>query len=406
MLIKCPECDLQVSDKANSCPHCGFPLSQTDNTTFEPTKTQQRAKRKHLRLPNGFGQITRINKQLRNPYRVMVTVGKTDEGKPISKLLKPVAYFPTYNAAYEALVEYNKDPYSLEDDLLMKDLYEKWFEEYKKTLKSSSSERTVRAAWAYCSSVYNIRVRDIRVRHIKGCMSSTESPNMQARIKSVFNLMLDYALEYDLVDKNYARSFNVSDDIAKKVDDEKKEHIAFTNEELEILWNNRHVKYVDTILFQCYSGFRPQELCKLLIKNVDLDKNIIVGGMKTEAGTDRPVPIHPLIKEIVEESIKSSQSEYLFQCLEDDMDKELTYDKYRRRFAKVLEYLKLNPEHRPHDPRKTFVTLAKKYNVDEYAIKRIVGHSIDDLTEKVYTERDIEWLQSEMRKINRDGNKY
>ncbi|MEQ2827819.1 MAG: zinc-ribbon domain-containing protein [Anaerobutyricum hallii] len=25
-LIKCPECELQVSDKALSCPHCGFPL--------------------------------------------------------------------------------------------------------------------------------------------------------------------------------------------------------------------------------------------------------------------------------------------------------------------------------------------------------------------------------------------
>lgn len=26
MLIPCPECALNVSDKAISCPHCGFPL--------------------------------------------------------------------------------------------------------------------------------------------------------------------------------------------------------------------------------------------------------------------------------------------------------------------------------------------------------------------------------------------
>ena len=25
-LMNCPECDLQVSDKALFCPHCGFPL--------------------------------------------------------------------------------------------------------------------------------------------------------------------------------------------------------------------------------------------------------------------------------------------------------------------------------------------------------------------------------------------
>ncbi|WP_366525888.1 zinc-ribbon domain-containing protein, partial [uncultured Parasutterella sp.] len=26
MLIKCPECELQVSDKAATCPHCGYPM--------------------------------------------------------------------------------------------------------------------------------------------------------------------------------------------------------------------------------------------------------------------------------------------------------------------------------------------------------------------------------------------
>ena len=26
MLIICPECELQVSDKAINCPHCGYPM--------------------------------------------------------------------------------------------------------------------------------------------------------------------------------------------------------------------------------------------------------------------------------------------------------------------------------------------------------------------------------------------
>ena len=29
-LIKCPECGRDVSDKADDCTHCGYPLSQTD----------------------------------------------------------------------------------------------------------------------------------------------------------------------------------------------------------------------------------------------------------------------------------------------------------------------------------------------------------------------------------------
>lgn len=397
MLIKCPECGLQLSDKALSCPHCGYPIVQT---AFKAPK-----KKKHTRLPNGFGQIVKLNKPLRNPYRVMVTVGKTDEGKPICRLLKPQAYFATYNEAYEALLEYNKDPYDLDDAITTKELYEKWFNEYSQNIKDTS-KRTVKSAWAYCSSVYDIRVKDIRIRHIKGCMDSAESPNIKSRIKSVFNLMLDYALEHDLVKKNYARSFNVSDETKKQVEENKTDHISFTEKEMDTLWNHKHVKYVNIILFQCYSGFRPQELGLILKSNVNLDEGYIIAGMKTDAGINRIVPIHECVRDIVEKAMNTSKSEYLFECVEEDMtDKFLTYDKYRRRFEKVIKQLNLNPEHRPHDPRKTFVTMAKEAKLDEYAIKRIVGHSINDITESVYTDRPSSWLIEEMKKINSPCNK-
>lgn len=68
-------------------------------------------------------------------------------------------------------------------------------------------------------------------------------------------------------------------------------------------------------------------------------------------------------------------------------------------FDGVLREIGLNPAHRGHDGRTHFVTMAKKYNMDEYALKRIVGHRIDDLTERVYTKRPVEWLISEMDKI-------
>ena len=77
----------------------------------------------------------------------------------------------------------------------------------------------------------------------------------------------------------------------------------------------------------------------------------------------------------------------------------ITYDKYADRFAKVVTALKLKKDHRPHDPRMTFVTMAKKANVDEYTIKKLVGHSVTDITEATYTERDLEWLRTELEKI-------
>lgn len=397
MLITCPECELPVSDKALSCPHCGYPLKK-DSVVRPSTKRK--------RLPNGFGQISEIkNANLRNRFRAMVTVGKTSTGKYIVKPLKPVSFFHTYNEAYAALVEYNKDPYSLDDEMTVKELYEKWSEEYRKSLKSDSSFRTITSAWAYCSDVYDIRARDLRARHIKDCMENgkynnkTPSANIKSRIKSMFNLMLDYALEYELVTRNYARTFVLSGDIIDEKEQNTKGHISFTDEEMNVLWNHLTVPYVDVLLFQCYSGWRPQEIGLIEISNVNLEKGIMIGGMKTEAGKNRVVPIHPKIKEIVERNYKESilnGRKYLFTCTDGS---DLTYDKYQKRFVKLRDDLRLNPEHRPHDGRKHFVTMAKKYKVDEYAIKYIIGHRIEDLTERVYTDRTIEWLITEMKKL-------
>jgi integrase len=346
----------------------------------------------------------------------MVTVGKTPDGRPICKPLKPESYFLTYNDAYTALVEYNKNPYDLEPSITVKELYEKWTEEYFKTLKSDASARAVNSAWTYCSSVYDMRVMDVRARHVKGCMDEgvavvrgveqQPSATMKNKIKSLFNLMLDYALEYELVDRNYSRSFNLSDEVIKEIVTVKNGHIAFTDEEMKLLWDNVDSKrYIDAILIQCYSGWRPQELGLIELENVDLENWIFKGGMKTEAGTDRVVPIHSKIRPLVVQKYKEAEvlgSKYLFNCTDPDSNKKniaFTYNRYQNGFNRIRDELKLNPEHRPHDGRTHFVTFAKKYGVDEYAVKYIVGHKISDITEKVYTKREFEWLKEEIEKI-------
>lgn len=410
MLIQCPECELQVSDKASTCPHCGYPLQPN-------AKRKPRSKNnKRRRLPNGFGQISEIKgRNLRNPFRAMVTVGKTPAGRPICKPLKPESYFPTYNDAYTALVEYNKNPYDLAPSITVKELYEKWSVEYFQTLKAYSSIKTVELAWLYCSSIYDMRVIDVRARHIKGCMDEGiavvkghekhANATTKNRIKSLFNLMLDYALEYELIDKNYARTFHLSDDVVKEHNSVKKGHIPFTDDEMQILWfQAENYDLVKIILIQCYSGWRPRELCLLEVENVDLENWTFKGGMKTEAGVDRVVPIHTRIRPFVLErynEAKKLQSKYLINhsSRKNGQPLPLDYPRYSDAFSAIRSKLGLNPDHRPHDGRKHFVTMAKKYGVDEYAIKYMVGHKVSDITEKVYTQRESDWLQTEIEKI-------
>lgn len=399
MLIKCPECDLQISDKAVSCPHCGYPMKPE----ISPKK---RTNHKHRRLPNGFGQISEIKSgNLRNRFRAMVTVGKTDTGRPIQRTLKPQAYFKTYNEAYQALMEYNKNPYDLESNITLETLYNKWFGEYKNGTRTASTIRTMAAAWNYCDSVKDKRVADIRARDLRQFIDTAvyrdnnATPLMKKKIKEMFNLMYDYAVEYEIIDKNIARSFNLSSEISKQTSVSKKPHMAFADYEMELLWQNQHIRGVNMILIQCYTGWRPQELVCLETANINLDKGYIVGGMKTEAGKDRKIPIHSKIFYLIK-NIHNKDNKYLFPSGKaGKLNDHMTYDAYKYIFKSVMNKLNINRDHRPHDCRVQFISMLKNAGADEYAIKYLVGHAIDDITEKVYTRRNPEWLKTELEKI-------
>ena len=61
----------------------------------------------------------------------------------------------------------------------------------------------------------------------------------------------------------------------------------------------------------------------------------------------------------------------------------------------------LGLKHKPHDTRHTFITRAKRYNVNEYILKLVVGHSISDITENVYTHRTTQEMLDEINKIKK-----
>lgn len=407
MLIPCRECGQQISDQAIICPHCGIEVNRAVK--------RKKYHRKRKRLPNGFGQITEIrNQNLRKPFRAMVSCGKDEEGKPICKLLQPNAYFGTYNEAYSALLEYNRTPYELSRNITMEELYKRWQDDRRKKVGKQAATSSS-SAWDYCSSIKDCKVSEIRQRHVKACMENGKAVRngtlclptaaVKRNIKSLLNMMLDYAMEYEIVSTNYARQFDLPSEVTKAISTPRKKHIAFTDEEMKKLWESvEKIDYTDILLYQCYSGWRPQELCKIEVCNVDLQNKLVTGGLKTEAGKNRTVPIHPSVYGIVEKYYNYAveiKSKYLFNYrpLHRINVRPLTYNTYLTIFDEICSSLKLNPDHRPHDGRKHFVTMAKKNKVDEYAIKYLVGHAITDITEKVYTERDLEWLRCEIEKI-------
>ncbi len=398
-LTKCPECELQVSDKAISCPHCGYPMNST--TSSKPRVRNGRP----TKLPNGFGCVYRLSGKRSKPFAARKTdkwILDPDTGKS-KQIYINIGTYATRQEAMQALADFNANPYDINtESITFQEVYERWSESYFPTLSNPSSVRTVTAAYAYCNDLYKMRMRDIRVSHLEGTILNAQvGDSTKARIKSLFNMMYRYSLAHDIVDKDYASVMFANGNPIKRAT--QKEAIPFSQEEINLLWDNVNiVPFTDMVIIGIYSGWRPQELSILQVSNIDLENNTMKGGLKTNAGKNRFVPIHPLIKTLIENRISEAntlQSDYLFNDANGQQGTYMTYDKYRKRYQKVMNHLKLN--HRPHETRHTFITKAKACHVDEHILKLIVGHADNDITEKVYTHRTIEQLQEEINKITK-----
>lgn len=369
---------------------------------------------------NGEGSISYDSRRKR--YRAKVTIGweldeKTGKSKQIVKNIG--SNFKTKGEAAKALSKYLDNPYDIDNkNITFSELYNKWYENFVKTHKSQ--EYRLKSAYAYCSSIYNKKFREISILDMKdviynGTRISTRgktkgqkikaTPQTKESIKYLFNHIYDYALEARICDINYARNFALNKEVFKEKDKNKKNKDPFREDQIKKLWDSiEFVPFADMILYACYSGWRPEELVSLKIKDVNLEEGYIRGGIKTEAGKNRLVPISPLVRDIVEKYYNEAitvNSEYLFNDISKKTGIGLSYDQWLTRFKKVVSTLKFDGYLTPHSTRHTFITKAKSLNVNmnEYILKQIVGHKIGDLTEKVYTHREIEELISEMNKI-------
>ena len=370
----------------------------------------------------GEGSVTYDRRRKR--YRARVTIGwetneETGRTKQIVKTLG--SNYKTKGEATSALAEYLKNPYDLNNkDITFEQLYKKWFDEYIDTDEHESIKYRVKAAYRYCSLIYKKKFREITIIDMKDCIykgtatcvrgkykgeQRPASPQSKEIIKYLFNHIYDYALEARLVERNYAREFTLDKKVFQEKEKNYKSKVPFSKEEIDKLWKSiEFVPFADMIVYACYSGWRPTELIKLKIKDVDLKNGFIKGGMKTSAGKNRLVPIHPLVSSIVEKYYKEAKSvgsDYLFNDVNNKFGIGLSYDQYLSRFNKVMNSLHFRTEITPHYTRHTFITKAKsrEVNMNEYVLKIIVGHDVGDLTEHVYTHRELNDLKEEMCKI-------
>lgn len=337
-----------------------------------------------MRNPNGYGSIYKLSGKRRRPYIVRKTAGWEMVNGKLKQLYETLGYYATRPEAIKALADYNTNPYSIDSvSVTFKELYEKLMTR-KSDKISSSNIKGYSMAFNICSSMHDLRFVDIRTDHMQKIIDSCgKGYDTLRKVKVLFNQLYDYAMENDVVSKSYA------DYVKLPENEEESARIPFSEDEIKVLWNNLDsMDFIDTVLIMIYTGLRIGEL--LIVKNSDIkiDERYLRGGIKTAAGKNRIIPINKKILPLLQNRM-NSDNEYL---IINSFGKKMKYDNFKReKWERLMSDLKM--KHNPHDCRHTCATLLDNAGANKLSIKRILGHASSDITDKVYTHKDIEELK-------------
>lgn len=345
-----------------------------------------------MRFPNGFGSTYKLSGKRRKPWIARITTGwkfvlnkETGLEEKSKQLFQTIGYFEKKELALDALTKYRINPVVPKADITFKELYEEWSES-KYEYISRQTVDCYKAGWKRLSKYGNVNFKELRTAHIQNvidvCYKSKMSRSSLEKIKIVASMLYGYAMQNDIVNKNYAEFVKLP-----KIDKIEKE--IFNDIEIKKLETSEGIEWVDTVLILIYTGMRINELLSLSKFGVDLDKQIITGGLKTESGKNRIIPIHPKILAFIT-TWYNKNGEYLI-CNKEG--KHISDKFYREKlYYPVLEQLEIR-KLTPHGCRHTFGSLMNKAGANTKSIQKIIGHSKYSFTADNYTHTDIEELK-------------
>ena len=326
--------------------------------------------------------MVKLSGNRRRPFAVRKTVGWDDRGYPRYAV---IGYYENRRDALIALAAYNADPYDL-TGCTFAELFERYKEQVFPNL-GISLQYAHSAAYKYCSSLYEIEYRKIKKPQMQRCIDDCpKSYATKANIKNLLASLDKFAYDNELITK--MNSLNLKAGGRETV----KARSVWSDEEVKTLWGKQG-PVIDEILLMLYTGLRESEMLLLECKNIDLNEWTLTGGVKTQAGRNRVIPIHPDIKELVKSHV--SEDKYLFpqyapkkECKDERIARKALFDKA---FKETLSWLNMN--HTTHDCRHTFRSKLDSAGVNKVCADLLMGHKSKDVGERVYTHKTLEELR-------------
>lgn len=365
-----------------------------------------------MKLPNGYGSVVKLPGKRRKPYAVVTSYMAELPDGTAKRKRKYLGYFATKPLALTYLAEYNQGAVVKEHENYAQsptfgEMYEKW-KAYRESLKSNPSKSTWKnynIAYNILSPIHHKKMINIRANELQEIITSKSSKSAATigSIRVVLKGVFAYAINNGYLDKDITEHL-----VYEWTDPDAPIHTSFSEKEIKLLWESLYiVNNVDIVLIYIYTGLRPVELLEIKSEDVHLDEKYMTGGVKTEAGKNRIIPLHDSIIPLVERRL-ALHNEYLI-C-----------NKFNRHYTRAVYtdsnwntlMLKLGLNHAPHDCRYTFGYLADKVGMNEICKKIIMGHSVQnkkgtmykiggkgDVTSNVYTEKTLQDLIDEVNKL-------
>lgn len=280
--------------------------------------------------------------------------------------------------------------------ITLNNLFLKWKKSYENRVKAKTMEG-YRQAFNHFSTLHSVYVDLINAADLQKCLDDcTEGKRTHEMMKTTANLLWKYAIDAGYITQNVAS--NLYTGKGKSV-----QRAPITEDELKLIKNVIGSEpYADYIYCLCYLGFRPSEF--LALKKTDCykddDIHFLVGGSKTEAGTDRRVVIPQQIDSIIDERLSVIGTDLLFPMVCHNRKGEftgyklMTHNYFNNYVFKPL-MARLGVSGRvPYSARHTYADKLKKASGDGKDKAALIGHSDYDFTQHRYQSTPLEDLKA------------
>lgn len=333
-----------------------------------------------MRKPNGYGCIKRLSGNRRRPFVFVIS----ENGKQ-----RPVEYFTNQIDAEIFQADYNKTHnhhFLPGHQITLEELYHRWLPAHTAdTVPSRSTLCSYENSFKHLSSLHQEPFASLKYMDYQRIMDDMRKSGLSysslKKVRSLISLLSQYASKIELTNQNYAPLLSIGKN--KQV----RPHKPFSRQKINRLWKNIDAANVDTVLILLYTGMRVSEMLHLKKSDVNLRHGYIrITKSKTVSGI-RTIPIHHRIAPLIAKRMHSS-GDYLVT----NAGKPYDYSCYCIIWRSVMQIIKANG-HTTHDCRHTVATLLDNAGANETAKRRILGHAGGDVTERVYTHKNIRQLR-------------